>query len=104
MVVWAKNKQGWLDLNKLVNKTNDVDYFYHKPRISLHNVFNDDVLVPGLEHFLTGNIQGFSGHQGSHLSDNLFCDLTGQSEDSQPILEKHTLSQRLRILNIIVNF
>ena len=85
MVVWAKNKQGWLDLMKLVSKTNDPNYFYYKPRISLHGDSNGNV---GLEAFLNGNIMGFSGHQGSHLSDNLFCDLYGDPAVEIPKLRK----------------
>jgi DNA polymerase-3 subunit alpha len=84
MVVWAKNKQGWLDLMQLVSKTNDPEYFYYKPRISLFN--NDSIL--GLEAFLRGTIMGFSGHQGSHLSDNLFCDLYADSSVEIPKLRK----------------
>lgn len=86
MVVWAKNKQGWLDLMQLVSKTNDPEYFYYKPRISLYSDTASGYV--GLESFLKGNVMGFSGHQGSHLSDNLFCDLYGDSEVEIPKLRK----------------
>lgn len=83
MVCWAKNKDGWLNLLKLVSKTNDPDYYYYKPRISLSD-FTDETgtLRPGLESFVGKDrgIMAFSGHQGSHLSDNLFCDLFGDPE------------------------
>jgi DNA polymerase-3 subunit alpha len=86
MVVWAKNKEGWLQLGRLVSKTNDPNYFYYKPRIHLFNN-NEDI---GLEHFVKdGNIMGFSGHQGSHLSDNLFCDVISEKpEDEVKLLRK----------------
>ncbi|TXT66099.1 MAG: putative DNA-directed DNA polymerase [Promethearchaeota archaeon] len=71
MVVWAKNYQGWKRLAKLTSYTNDPKFFYYKPRIYPWNTDS----VYGLEHFLDGNIQGFSGHTGSHLSDILYCDL-----------------------------
>lgn len=89
MVVWAKNKQGWKQLSKLVSQTNDQDYFYYKPRISLEN-YKDEAgkLRYGLEHFVDGNIMAFSGHQGSHLSDNLFCDLYGDPDKSIADLRK----------------
>ncbi len=78
MVIWSKNKQGWNDLIQLVSQTNHPDYFYYKPRISPWN-FTDanGKFWPGLEHYLKGNIQGCSGHHGSLLSDNLFCDIYG---------------------------
>ena len=66
MVVWAKNQAGWNDLIKLVSKTNDETNFYYKPRISLEEL---------AEFTKNGNLFGMSGHQGSHLSDNLFIDL-----------------------------
>jgi DNA polymerase-3 subunit alpha len=85
MVVWAKNHQGWKDLMKLVSKTNDPEYFYYKPRISLDSV--DDKL--GLDAFVSsGNIQGFSGHQGSHLSDSLFANLFNDPSIEIPKLRK----------------
>ncbi len=84
MVVWAKNKQGWLDLMKLVSYTNEPEIFYYKPRIALDTVPESK----GLDSFLTGNIMGFSGHQGSHLSDNLFCDLYGDPEKKIADLRK----------------
>jgi DNA polymerase-3 subunit alpha len=82
MVAWAKNKEGWLNLLKLVSKTNDPDYYYYRPRISLFNWTdsNSNQEHFGLEHFIGPDkgIMSFSGHQGSHLSDNLFCDLFGE--------------------------
>lgn len=66
MVVWAKNQAGWNDLISLVSKTNDATNFYYKPRIHLDEL---------AEFTKNGNLFGMSGHQGSHLSDNLFIDL-----------------------------
>ncbi len=76
MVVFAKNKQGWQELIKLTSQTNHPDAFYYKPRISLFNYEVDGVFCPGLEQYLNGNIFGISGHMGSHLCDNLFCNAT----------------------------
>jgi len=83
MVVWAKNKQGWYDLIKMTSHTNNPKYYYYKPRLSLWNATEEDgTPYLGLEHFgAKGNLMGFSGHQGSHLSDNLFCDLYGDPEE-----------------------
>jgi len=77
MVIWAKNKVGWKTLNDLVSHTNDPEIYYYKPRISLYNSVREEDKKEfyGLEHFLDGNIMGFSGHQGSHLSDILFSDI-----------------------------
>ncbi len=90
MVVWAKNKQGWKDLSKLVSKTNDADCFYYKPRISLYDsIDSDGKHREGLETYVkNGNIQGFSGHQGSLLSDFLFCDVYGNPEEENAKLKK----------------
>lgn len=71
-VIWAKNYKGWQDLCKIVSKTNDPDYFYYKPRIHL---FGDGSLTEMLGWGLQGNIMSFSGHQGSLLSNALFCDV-----------------------------
>lgn len=84
MVVFAKNKNGWFDLIKLTSQTNHPDCFYYKPRISLYN----DSEHPGLESFLNGNIIGISGHMGSHLSDNLFCDLQNFNTEEKARLKK----------------
>lgn len=95
MVVWAKNRQGWDDLVELVSQTNDPAYFYYKPRIHLWNEQDEDgILMPGLEHFLRGNIMGFSGHQGSHLSDNLFCDLFAEDSAATKAALKAAYAQK----------
>jgi DNA polymerase-3 subunit alpha len=76
MVFWAKNRAGWKQLIKIVSQTNDPDYFYFKPRIHPWNYTDENGKVwPGLEHFLDGNCMAFSGHQGSAIADNLFCDI-----------------------------
>ena len=84
MVIWAKNKAGWEQLVRLNNYCNKPDFYYYKPRIHPWNskdLSGNDVF--GLEHFLDGNIMGFSGHQGSHLSDNLFCDLYSENYEER---------------------
>jgi DNA polymerase-3 subunit alpha len=92
MVCWAKNKDGWLNLMKLVSKTNDPEYYYYKPRISLFNWTDTDnnITHVGLEHFVGRDkgIMSFSGHQGSHLADNLFCDLFGDHEQRRSDIKR----------------
>lgn len=85
MVVWAKNFDGWKSLIALTSNTNNPKYYYYKPRISLYNSIDlDGNEYRGLEWFTAnGNIQGFSGHQGSHLSDNLFCDLYSDDHEKK---------------------
>jgi DNA polymerase-3 subunit alpha len=90
MVVWAKNKNGWLNLIKLISQTNDPEYFYYKPRIGLYNWTSPETAkaYKGLESFLDGSIMAFSGHQGSHLSDNLFCNLYDEGDQKIVDLKK----------------
>jgi DNA polymerase-3 subunit alpha len=85
MVIWAKNRKGWDKLNNLVSYSNEPELYYYKPRVSLWNSIRpeDNKEFYGLEHFLDGNIMGFSGHQGSHLSDILFCDLFSEDIDKR---------------------
>lgn len=65
LVVLAKNLQGYKDLLKIVSKSNSKDSFYRKPRLSL----------PELKELNTGNLIGFSGHLGSHMSECMFSDM-----------------------------
>lgn len=89
MVVWCKNKQGWQDLMSLSSYTYKSEIFYYKPRISLWNSTDETgKKILGLEAFCKGNIQGFSGHQGSLLSDNLFCDLFSNDENKKENIRK----------------
>ena len=62
LVVLAKNLDGWLNLIKIVSRSNDEDVFYFKPRIDL-NI---------LEEMNDGNLVSFSGHPGSDLANVLF--------------------------------
>jgi len=76
MVVLAKNRQGWHDLNKLISAASSGQYFYYKPRIHIFDTTLDGNTCYGIEHYVkNGNIIGLSGHQGSLLCDNLFVDL-----------------------------
>lgn len=59
--ILAKNTNGWKQLVKIVSESNKPEYFYHKPRLSLEQ----------LSKFLDGNIIGFSGHLGSHVSSSI---------------------------------
>lgn len=79
-VVWAKNYQGWKTLCKIISQTNDVEYYYYKPRIHL---FGNG----GLESLLDGNIMSFSGHQGSALSNILFADIENYTPEEQAKLK-----------------
>jgi DNA polymerase-3 subunit alpha len=82
MVIWAKNKAGWQDLMSLVNWSHSSDCFYYRPRVYLETKENEGKEWRGVDAFTKGNVMGFSGHQGSHLSDVLFCDLYAEDEDS----------------------
>ncbi|MBF83568.1 MAG: hypothetical protein CL489_03730 [Acidobacteria bacterium] len=62
LVVLAKNLNGWLNLIKIVSRSNDEDVFYFKPRIDLSI----------LEEMNDGNLIAFSGHPGSDLANVLF--------------------------------
>jgi DNA polymerase-3 subunit alpha len=59
----AKNYDGWKTLIKIVSKSNNPDFFYHKPRLDFDH----------LKNLLDGNIIGFCGHLGSTLA-NLIQD------------------------------
>ncbi len=63
LCVLAKNLDGWKDLIKLVSHSNNPDFFYRKPRLSL------DKLEPFTKN---RNIIGFSGHMGSELANIIF--------------------------------
>ena len=56
--VLAKNTIGWNNLMIAVSDSNNPDHYYHRPRLSLAQ----------LSKYLDGNIIGFSGHLGSHVS------------------------------------
>lgn len=59
--ILSKNLAGWKQLMKISSASNSPDYFYYKPRLSLEQ----------LAQFLDGNIIGFSGHLGSHISNEI---------------------------------
>ena len=89
MVIWAKNYQGWETLMRIVRQTCSPEYFYYKPRISLQNYTDEDgKFWPGLEHFLDGNVFGMSGHQGTRLSNSLFCTPEDDLETRRDDLKK----------------
>lgn len=89
MVCFAKNKNGWKQLVKLTNKSNDPEYFYYKPRIAIENYIDKDgVFYPGIEHFVDGNIVFINGHQGSRLSNILWCNPSDAIEKQKSDLDK----------------
>lgn len=90
MVCWAKNKQGVKDLWRMSSAANHPDVFYYKPRINLYNWTNPDRKVYfGIEEFAKNrNIQAFSGHMGSFLSDVLFTDLFGDPDKYKADIKK----------------
>ncbi len=89
MVFWAKNKLGWKQLIKLISQTNDPNYFYYKPRIYPWNfVDQEGKHWPGLETFTDGNVMAFSGHQGSAIADNLFCDIFSNDKEKTGKIRK----------------
>lgn len=63
LCVLAKNLDGWKDLVKLVSHSNNPDFFYRKPRLSL------DRIAPFAK---PGNLLAFSGHMGSELANIVF--------------------------------
>jgi DNA polymerase-3 subunit alpha len=88
MVCFARNESGLKDLWKMASYSNEPELFYYRPRINLENWVHPETkkLYYGIEHFAKNNgIIFISGHQGSFLSDFLFCDLFGdpkkRSED-----------------------
>lgn len=83
MVCFARNYHGYKQLLKMVSESNKIENFYYKPRLHLFN----DGETPGIETFADGSIICISGHQGSHLSDNLFCDVFGDVKEELPKLK-----------------
>lgn len=59
-VIIAKNHKGWKDLLSLVSCSNNINHFYHKPRIDI------DIMA---EISSKNNLISFSGHLGSVLAD-----------------------------------
>jgi len=64
LVVLAKNREGWDKLIEAVSESNEEQYYYYKPRISL------DMLSK-----YTDNLIAFSGHPGSDLGNIMFKSL-----------------------------
>lgn len=58
----AKNYDGWRTLVKIISRSNNPNFFYHKPRLNFSK----------LKELLDGNIIGFCGHLGSTLSNMLY--------------------------------
>ena len=77
--ILAKNNQGWKQLIQIISKSNDPEYFYYRPRLSLRQ----------LAQYLDGNIIGFSGHLGSHMATYL------QAEDIRYACKKAEWIQEL---------
>lgn len=74
-VCWAKNSAGLKSLWKASSYANEPDIYYYKPRLNLRNWKdpNSGKIYYGIEEFCReGNIESFSGHQGSFLADFLF--------------------------------
>lgn len=65
LCVLAKNQVGWKMLIQAVSYSNNPDFFYRKPRLSL------DKFAPFA---MTGNLIAFSGHMGSELANVIFAD------------------------------
>ena len=61
-VLIAKNLKGWLQLAKLVSTANNIDNFYHRPRLDAAKMGE---LCSG------GNIMSFGGHLGSWIANIL---------------------------------
>lgn len=63
LVVLCKNLDGWYEMLKAVSKTNNIESYYYKARISLEE---------SKEFFSNGNHIAISGHPGSTICDVLF--------------------------------
>jgi len=63
LCVLAKNISGWSELIKLSSLSNNKDYFYYKPRLSLED------FAP-----YSKNLIAFSGHPGTQLARCIFPD------------------------------
>lgn len=62
LCVLAKNTEGWKELLRIVNLSNQN--FYYKPRVTLEQ----------LEQISPKNLIAFSGHPGSQLANHIFTD------------------------------
>lgn len=91
-VIWSRNSEGIKDLWKMVSYSNEPDIFYYKPRLNIWNSINpeNNKIYYGVEEFAkNGNLQSFSGHMGSLLSDSLFVDdLFGDPKIRQEQIKK----------------
>ena len=65
LCVLAKNLAGWRSLIQTVSYSNNPDFFYRKPRLSLEK------LAPFAK---DGNLIAFSGHMGSELANIVFAE------------------------------
>ena len=61
-LIYAKNKNGWIKLVKLISQANSPDRFYYKPRLS----------VAELIEIVSDDLVGISGHMGSDLANLVF--------------------------------
>lgn len=75
LVVLAKNLNGWTQLIRATSASNRPENFYYKPRLDL------DRLEPYCK---SGDLIGFSGHLGSHLSACIFSDFSELSSCTTP--------------------
>ena len=90
-VIWAKNKEGWRDLLKLVKESNLEENYYYKPRLQM---LNEDG-VKGLEYFFKkGNLYCMQGHQGTLLSSALWADVLDYNEKESAKLKLAYQSQK----------
>ena len=64
-IVIAKNYEGWRNLIRIVSESNNPNFYYHKPRLSLDKLG---------ELISCGNIIGITGHLGSTLADHIMSD------------------------------
>jgi len=92
LVVLCKNLAGWYEMLRAVSKTNDLNSFYYKARISLEEC---------KEFLSSGNHVAISGHAGSTICDILFTSTsvyrskseeqarTFLREDWETVLEQH---------------
>jgi len=63
MLVYAKNDTGWVSLIEMVSEANQIEHFYHKPRLSIDQMAK-----------YAGDIMVATGHLGSTLADLILED------------------------------
>jgi len=78
LILLCKNLQAWKELIKIVSRSNEPEYFYHKPRMSLDNLCEFD-----LKNFIC-----ITGHPGSTAA-NFIIEHENLVADAKKKLDSH---------------